>query len=50
MKNIRKLLQDMLQSIESIESYGVPSYEVFLEDEKTQDAIIHKNLQPLKLS
>ncbi len=30
----------MLQAITSIESYTVPSYEAFLEDEKAQDAII----------
>lgn len=40
MKNTKILLQDMLQAIESIESYTVPSYAAFLEDEKTQDAIM----------
>jgi uncharacterized protein with HEPN domain len=40
MKDTYKLLQDMLDAISAIESYAVPSYEVFLEDEKTQDAIM----------
>ena len=40
MKTIIKLLQDMLHAIESIEAYAVPSYEAFLKDEKTQDAIM----------
>ena len=40
MKSTTKLLLDMLHAIESIESYAVPTYEVFLEDEKTQDAIM----------
>lgn len=40
MKNTSKLLQDMLDAITSIESYTVPSYTVFIEDEKTQDAIM----------
>ena len=41
MKNTNKLLQDMLKAIEAIESYTVPSYEAFLKDEKTQDAIMY---------
>lgn len=40
MKDPRKLLRDMLGAIEAIESYSVASYEVFLEDDKTQDAIM----------
>jgi len=40
MKDTPKLLQDMLDAITSIEAYVVPSYEAFLEDEKTQDAIM----------
>ena len=40
MKSTEKLLMDMLHAIESIESYAVPTYEVFLADEKTQDAIM----------
>lgn len=31
----------MLAAIESIESYSVPSYEAFVEDGKTQDAIMY---------
>jgi uncharacterized protein with HEPN domain len=41
MKDTIKLLQDMLQAIASIESFAVPSYEVFAKDEKTQDAIMY---------
>ncbi len=40
MKNTRTLLQDMLQAIETIEVYAVVSYEAFLEDGKTQDAVM----------
>ena len=40
MKDSSKLLQDMLQAITSIETYSVNSYDAFLEDEKTQDAIM----------
>lgn len=40
MKDTIKLLQDMLQAINAIESYATPSYEAFLADEKTQDAIM----------
>ena len=40
MKDTHRLLQDMLDAIAAIESYVVPSYEAFLEDEKTQDAIM----------
>jgi len=41
MKSTTKLLHDMLQAIEAIETYAVPSYDVFLADEKTQDAIMY---------
>lgn len=41
MKSTTKLLQDMQQAIEAIESCAVPSYEAFLSDEKTQDAIMY---------
>ncbi len=34
-------LQDMLSAIESIEAYSIPSYKAFVEDEKTQDAIMY---------
>lgn len=40
MKDTTKLLQDMLQAIEAIESYTTPSYDAFLTDEQTQDAIM----------
>jgi uncharacterized protein with HEPN domain len=40
MKDVQQLLQDMLESIRAIESYTVSSYEAFLADEKTQDAIM----------
>lgn len=41
MKDTPQLLSDMLQAIASIESYFVPTYEDFLADEKTQDAIMY---------
>lgn len=41
MKSTVRLLQDMLQAIEAIESYAVPSYEMFLSEDKTQDAIMY---------
>lgn len=41
MKNLMKLLQDMLRAIETIESYTVSSYDDFLADEKTQDAVMY---------
>lgn len=34
-------LQDILESIETIESYAVSSYEEFLADTKTQQAILY---------
>jgi uncharacterized protein with HEPN domain len=40
MKGVQQLLLDMLESIRAIESYTVSSYEAFLADEKTQDAIM----------
>jgi len=40
MKDTTKLLQDMLKAIASIESYTISSYDAFLNDEKTQDAIM----------
>lgn len=36
-----KKLQDILDAITSIELYSVSDYETFLEDEKTQDAILY---------
>ncbi len=36
-----ELVQDMLDAIASIESYAVPSYEAFVRDDKTQDAIMY---------
>lgn len=40
MKN-KKRLQDILEAIEAIESYQVASYDEFLADLKTQDAIFY---------
>ncbi|MBA3074525.1 MAG: DUF86 domain-containing protein [Anaerolineae bacterium] len=40
MKDKNKLLQDMLEAISSIEAYSVPTYEIFMSDDKTQDAIM----------
>jgi len=42
MKSIETLISDMIHAIESIESYHVTSFEAFLDDEKTQDAIMYK--------
>jgi uncharacterized protein with HEPN domain len=36
-----KKLRDIFAAIESIESYSVSSYEDFISDEKTQDAILY---------
>jgi uncharacterized protein with HEPN domain len=41
MKSTDDLIFDMLQSIISIENYSIDSYEAFLGDEKTQDAIMY---------
>ncbi len=41
MKKTNRLLQDMLQAIEAIESYAVISFDNFIEDDKTQDAIMY---------
>ncbi len=40
MKDTTALLRDILYAIVSIESYTVTTYDVFLKDEKTQDAIM----------
>ncbi|MBC8504143.1 MAG: DUF86 domain-containing protein [Chloroflexi bacterium] len=40
MKN-QKRLRDILAAIESIESYALESYDAFLADHKTQDAILY---------
>ena len=40
MKDTTKLLQDMIKAIASIESYTISSFDAFLKDEKTQDAIM----------
>ena len=37
----RKKLQDILDAIRMIEDYSVSTYEEFLEDSKTQDAILY---------
>jgi len=36
----QKRLQDILNAIEAIETYSVPSYDEFVEDQKTQDAVL----------
>ena len=41
MKSIETIISDMIHTIESIENYHVTSFEVFLDDEKTQDAIMY---------
>ena len=41
MKKDERRLQDILEAIDTIESYGVASYEEFLADGKTQDAILY---------
>lgn len=40
MRDSKKLLLDILQAIETIESYAISDYETFLEDGKTQDAVM----------
>ena len=40
MKKDEKRLQDILNAIDAIEAYKVSSYEEFMADEKTQDAIL----------
>lgn len=37
----RKKLQDILDSIQTIEDYSVSTYKEFLEDSRTQDAILY---------
>lgn len=39
MKTTTKLLQDMLQAIDAIQSYAASNYEAFLNDEKSQDRL-----------
>ncbi len=41
MKDISRFLQDILDAIDSIESYRIASFDSFLIDEKTQDAIMY---------
>lgn len=40
MKDTQALLQDMLDAIASIESFKVETYDSFIMDEKTQDAVM----------
>ena len=40
MRSNVSLIDDMLRAVESIERYSVSSFESFLDDEKTQDAIM----------
>jgi uncharacterized protein with HEPN domain len=39
--NDKKRLQDIVKAIEAIERYEVPSFEEFLADSKTQDAVFY---------
>ena len=39
--NDNKKLRDIVEAIEAIETYAVSSYEEFLADAKTQDAILY---------
>lgn len=41
MKIIKKQLKDMINTIGTIELYSSSNYETFLEDGKTQDAILY---------
>ena len=41
MKGTLNLLQDMLAAIVTIQSFNVTDYNLFLEDEKTQDAVMY---------
>jgi uncharacterized protein with HEPN domain len=40
MKDTAKFLQDIVEAIDSVESYAVTTFDVFLEDNKSQDAIM----------
>lgn len=40
MKDTKKLLQDILEAIITIESFAVASFEEFQNDVKTQDAVM----------
>ncbi len=40
MKDTSRLLLDMIQAIVAIESYAVQTYDEFISDERTQDAIM----------
>jgi uncharacterized protein with HEPN domain len=39
--NDQKKLQDILDAIDAIEAYSVANYDEFIEDHKTQDAILY---------
>ena len=39
--NDKKKLRDIIEAIEAIEAYSVSSYDEFLADTKTQDAILY---------
>ena len=41
MKNTKSMLQDMLEAIKTIQSYSLSTYDSFLQDEKTQDAVMY---------
>ncbi len=40
MKDTKKILIDMIAAIDAIEIYRVPTFDQFIRDEKTQDAIM----------
>jgi uncharacterized protein with HEPN domain len=44
MKDTKELLKDMLRAIVTIQSYSMPTYSIFLDDERTLDAIINNLL------
>jgi uncharacterized protein with HEPN domain len=41
MKNTEQLLRDLLDAVDAIQSYSLPTFNEFLKDEKTQDAIMY---------
>ena len=41
MKDDKERLRDILSAIEAIESYSISTYEEFVDDSKTQDAILY---------
>lgn len=41
MKSVEILIQDMIHAIRTIQEFQIPDYSSFLEDEKTQDAVMY---------